>query len=91
MHKIAQPTEGKTHVKTSLKDDVVFNASAVRIAILDRWGKVIWKKERGQSLEPIAWNGIDLFGSKVSSGSYTCKIVYPDSLVVYVPFVFFQK
>lgn len=64
---------------------------AVEIAILDRWGKVIWKKRCSEPLEPICWDGIDVYGAKAASGSYNCKIMYPDNLVVYVPFMFIQK
>jgi len=80
-----------THVKMTYDNGLIFNAKAVSIVILDRWGKSIWRKERGFSTEPIIWEGIDSYGSKVSPGSFTCKITYPDKEVIYVPFVFIQK
>jgi len=80
-----------THVKMTCNNALIFNAKAVSIAILDRLGKSIWRKERGLSAEPIVWEGIDSFGINVGPGSLTCKITYPDNVVIYVPFVFLQK
>lgn len=85
------PINKYTHVKMSGDHSLIFNAKAVSIAILDRWGKSIWWKERSFSADPIVWEGIDRFGSKVGPGSLTCKITYPDNEVIYVPFVFIQK
>jgi hypothetical protein len=86
-----QVSTGKEHLKSTLENKVIFNPEAVEIAILDRWGRPVWKEKREKSVEPLSWNGIDLFGCMASAGSYLCKIVYPDKMVVYVPFVFLQK
>ena len=80
-----------THVKLDRNNGLIFNPRAVAIAILDRWGKPIWKKEHGFPAEPILWDGFDSYGCQVKSGSLICKISYPDNEVIYVPFVFIQK
>jgi len=80
-----------THVKMTGDYALIFNAKAVSIAILDRLGKAIWQKERDDPPKPIIWDGVDSFGSRVKPGSLTCKITYPDNVVIYVPFVFIQK
>ena len=91
MVSIATASDRKQHFKSDRNDSVIFNAKAVEITILDRWGRIVWKKGRGDSLEAIRWNGIDFFGEPVRAGSYLCKIVYSAELVVYAPFVFLQK
>ena len=91
MHTIALPADRRNHIKSTHDNELICNSAATEIAILDRWGKAIWQKARGQSLEPLTWNGLDCYGDEVTAGSYLCKIVYPDNLVVYVPFVFIQK
>src|SRR5260370_17102985 len=90
MQTIAAASDRKDHFKSHLTDGLVFNANVSEISILDRWGRIVWKKARGASLEPIHWNGLDFFGEPVRGGSYLFKFIYPDTLVVYVPFVFIQ-
>ena len=86
---IASSTVG--HINTTGKNELVFDSFASEIVILDRWGKAIWKKARGESMCPILWDGVDRYGCKVPSGSLLCKIAYPDGQLIYVPFVFIQK
>ena len=86
---IASSTIG--HIKTTRENELIFDSFASEIVILDRLGKAIWKKSRGESMCPILWDGVDSFGCKVTSGSLLCKITYPDGQVIYVPFVFIQK
>ncbi len=79
------------HIKSTLKSNVVFNNEALEVAILFRWGRAILRDKRKESIEPLSWDGIDFFGCVASAGSYLCKIIYADKLVVYVPFVLLQK
>jgi len=81
----------QAHVRLTPEKGLVFDRLAVKIVIMDRSGRILWKKERDESLEPIRWDGIDLFGCKVGSGSLICKIMFAHQPVVYVPFVFIQK
>ena len=85
------PSDQQAYIKSDPNIGLIFNPIAVSIVILDRWGQAIWKKERGQKLEPIIWDGLDSYGCSVSSGSLMCKITYPDRKIIYVPFVFIQK
>jgi hypothetical protein len=68
-----------------------FDPSATEVAILDRSGRAIWKKNKDEESSPIRWNGHDLAGQVVQTGDYICKIVYPDEKVAYLPFVFMKK
>jgi len=68
-----------------------FDPTATEVAILDRSGRAIWKKSKGEAPSPIRWNGDDLAGQTVQTGDYICKIVYPDEKVAYLPFVFMKK
>jgi hypothetical protein len=91
MQSITPAYEKGRHLTTTPKNELIFRTEAVEIRIIDRWGRPIWKKERGELLEPIRWGGLDLCGSKVETGSYTCKIVYPDNQIYYIPFIFIQR
>ena len=91
MISVISTSEKNDHFKSLLENNLIFNPKAVAIAILDRWGKAIWKKDRDESAGPIVWNGRDSFGCPVTSGSLLCKITYPDHQIIYVPFVFIQK
>jgi hypothetical protein len=88
MNIIVPAGERRKHIESAPNNEIICNENAVEAAILDRWGKAIWQKARGQDMVPLRWNGLDSAGSKVKAGSYLCKIIYPDNLVVYVPFVF---
>lgn len=68
-----------------------FDARATEVVILDRSGRPIWKKARGQAPSPIRWTGIDAMGQTVETGDYICKISYPNEQVTYLPFVFMKK
>jgi len=68
-----------------------FDPMATEVAILDRSGRPIWKKSKGEIASPIRWNGSDLAGQIVQTGDYVCKIVYPDDKIAYLPFVFMKK
>jgi len=70
---------------------VEFDPTATEVAILDRSGRAIWKKSKGDEVSPIRWNGSDFQGQMVQTGDYICKIVYPDEKVAYLPFVFMKK
>jgi len=74
------------HIKIS-NSVFSFDPQAVEITVLDRRGHTIWNRTRLPGGEGILWDGLDLLGDPVSAGSYTCKIVYPDKHVIYVPFV----
>ncbi len=68
-----------------------FDVKATEVAILDRSGRAIWKKSKGEVPSPIRWNGDDLAGQTVQTGDYICKIVYPNDKIAYLPFVFMKK
>ena len=68
-----------------------FDANATEVAILDRSGRAIWKKSKGEAPAPIRWTGTDATGQSVQTGDYICKIVYPNEKVAYLPFVFVKK
>ncbi len=78
------------HLSRIGRSGVEFNETATEITIFDRRGHLVWKKQRSESLQPIRWEGLDLHGEHVNIGGYTCKIVYPDGRVVYIPFVFMR-
>jgi hypothetical protein len=69
----------------------LFDPSALEVAILDRSGRAVWSKCKGELPAPIRWDGIDFAGQTVQTGDYICKIVYPDEQVTYLPFVFMKK
>ena len=71
--------------------DLEFDPAATEVAILDRSGRAIWKKSKGELPTPIRWTGLDLAGQTVETGDYICKIVYQDSKVAYLPFVFMKR
>lgn len=68
-----------------------FDPTATEVAILDRSGRAVWKKSKGETPAPIRWNGDDSAGGMVQTGDYICKIVYPDDKIAYLPFVFMKK
>ena len=68
-----------------------FDPKATEVAILDRSGKAIWKTNKGETPNPIRWDGHDLAGQTVQTGDYICKISYGDAKVAYLPFVFMTK
>ena len=68
-----------------------FDAKATEVVILDRSGRTIWQKRKGETPSPIRWTGIDTTGQTVETGDYICKIVYPNEKVAYLPFVFVKK
>jgi flagellar hook assembly protein FlgD len=68
-----------------------FDSTATEVAILDRSGRAIWRKSKGEALVPIRWNGSDLEGQTVQTGDYICKIVYPDDKIAYLPFVYMKQ
>jgi flagellar hook assembly protein FlgD len=68
-----------------------FDPNAMEVAILDRSGRPVWKKSKGQLPSPIRWDGNDFSGQTVQTGDYICKIVYANEKVAYLPFVFMKK
>jgi len=68
-----------------------FDPTATEVAILDRSGRAVWKKSKGELPAPIRWNGNDFTGQMVQTGDYICKIVYPNDKIAYLPFVFMKK
>jgi hypothetical protein len=68
-----------------------FDPKASEVVILDRTGRSIWQKRKGEAPSPIRWTGIDALGQTVETGDYICKIIYPDDKVAYLPFVFVKK
>ena len=68
-----------------------FDVMATEVAILDRSGRAIWKKSKGETPSPIRWNGSDGAGQTVQTGDYICKIVYSDEKIAYLPFVFMKQ
>lgn len=68
-----------------------FDPTATEVSILDRSGRSIWQKSKGELPAPIRWEGIDGAGQVVQTGDYICKIVYPNERVAYLPFVFVKK
>ena len=71
--------------------DFEFDPTATEVAILDRSGRAVWKKTKGDAVLPIRWNGNDFAGQTVQTGDYICKIVYPNDRIAYLPFVFMKK
>jgi hypothetical protein len=70
---------------------VEFDPKATEVSILDRSGRAIWSKSKGEEPAPIQWDGIDASGCVVQTGDYICKIVYPNDKIAYLPFVFVTK
>jgi hypothetical protein len=68
-----------------------FDPKATEVVILDRNGRTIWQKRKGEVPAPIRWTGIDSLGQTVETGDYICKIVYPNEKIAYLPFVFVKK
>jgi hypothetical protein len=68
-----------------------FDPTATEVAILDRTGRAVWKKCKGEAASPIRWSGIDFAGQTVQTGDYICKIVYHNEKVAYLPFVFMKR
>jgi hypothetical protein len=69
-----------------------FSPTASEITILDRRGQIVWRQRRADEVTPICWRGMDLHGTHVSVGSYTCKIMYSNNpQAVYLPFVFMHE
>ena len=68
-----------------------FDPMATEVAILDRSGRAVWKKSKGEAPAPIRWTGTNEAGETVETGDYICKIVYPNEKVAYLPFVFMKK
>jgi hypothetical protein len=81
---------GKPYTQVG-KAAMEFDPIATEVAILDRSGRAIWTKTKGQIPSPIRWEGIDAKGQAVETGDYICKIVYPNSKVAYLPFVFMKR
>jgi hypothetical protein len=68
-----------------------FDPMATEVVILDRSGRTIWQKRKGETPMPIRWTGTDTAGQTVETGDYICKISYPNEKVAYLPFVFVKK
>ena len=68
-----------------------FDPTATEVSILDRSGRMIWTKRKGEAPSPIRWTGIDAGGQTVETGDYICKIVYPNDRTTYLPFVFVRR
>ncbi len=68
-----------------------FDPKAMEVAILDRSGRPVWQKRKGEVTAPIRWMGMDAQGRSVESGDYICRISYSNEKVTYLPFVFMRK
>jgi flagellar hook assembly protein FlgD len=90
MQPVFSPSPHDGLIEKTRNNALIFNAHVAEITILDRRGKTLWKKNRGEALEPIRWDGLDAQGDALETGQYTCKIVYQDKEVVYLPFVFMK-
>ena len=73
------------------KSALEFDPLATEVAILDRSGRSVWTKTKGQAPAPIRWDGMNSSGQSVETGDYICKIVYPNAKVAYLPFVFMKR
>ncbi len=85
------PNRDPKHFRRCGNSDFEFDPTATEVAILDRSGRAVWKKSKGEIPAPIRWNGNDFAGQTVQTGDYICKIVYPNDKVAYLPFVFMKK
>jgi hypothetical protein len=83
----AKPFHVSRHGNTGFE----FDPKATEVVILDRSGRTIWQKRKGEVPAPIRWDGIDTLGQTVETGDYICKITYPNEKVAYLPFVFVKK
>jgi hypothetical protein len=91
MRSMNNPLPKPLHFRRLGNANFEFDPKATEVAILDRSGRAIWKKNKGETMSPIRWTGIDTTGNTVETGDYICKIVYPDEKVAYLPFVFVKK
>ncbi len=78
------------HISSKPNGVLEFSPKAVQIFVLDQRGGILWAGTRASFDKPIQWPGIDTRGDAVPAGTYTCKIVYEDREVVYLPFVFIK-
>jgi hypothetical protein len=85
--RVAKPIHLSRHGNTGYE----FDPKATEVVILDRSGRTIWQKRKGETPAPIRWTGIDTLGQTVETGDYICKIVYPQDKIAYMPFVFVKK
>jgi len=85
--RMAKPIHLSRHGNTGFE----FDPKATEVVILDRSGRTIWQKRKGEAPAPIRWTGIDTAGTTVETGDYICKIVYPNDKIAYLPFVFVKK
>jgi len=88
---INEPDRDRKPFRRCGNTDFEFDPSATEVAILDRSGRAVWKKTKGEFPMPIRWNGSDFAGQTVQTGDYICKIVYPNDKIAYLPFVFMKK
>ena len=85
--RVVKPIHLSRHGNTGFE----FDPKATEVVILDRSGRTIWQKRKGETPAPIQWTGINTLGQTVETGDYICKIVYPNEKVAYLPFVFVKK
>ena len=85
--RVVKPIHLSRHGNTGFE----FDPKATEVVILDRSGRTIWQKRKGETPSPIRWTGINTLGQTVETGDYICKIVYPNEKVAYLPFVFVKK
>ncbi|MFA5975590.1 MAG: hypothetical protein WC859_05425 [Elusimicrobiota bacterium] len=68
-----------------------FDPAATEVSIIDRCGRSVWKKSKGEAPTPIRWQGMNSAGQAIATGDYICKIVYPNEKIAYLPFVFMKR
>ena len=81
------PIDSRKHVHKGPGNVLEFSPAAVDITLIDRRGRTIWQQKRLPETGPLVWEGKDQKGHKVEIGSYILKIIYPDIVPVYVPFI----
>lgn len=91
MNHLTRKDEISAPFKRSRAGGFEFDPKATEVSILDRSGRPIWTKERGEVPAPIQWSGLNMAGQTVDTGDYICKIVYPNAKVAYLPFVFVKQ
>lgn len=69
------PTSGKVTIQYTLNED-----TSIQLEILDLQGKIVFKIDLGvqtHGTHSTSWDGNEISGMHVSSGSYFCQIVMP--------------
>jgi hypothetical protein len=79
------------HFRREEDNNFEFDPSATEVAIINDSGQAVWRKNKGEEMSPIRWNGNDERGERIETGDYICRIVYPNEKVAYLPFVFMKR